>query len=111
MPGKIQQYCLKTGQHVPESKGEIARCVYESLAMGYRKTFLDLEKLKGSRIDILHIVGGGSKNALLNEFTADAIGREVIAGPFEATAIGNLMVQGKSLRRSKGHGGDARGDP
>jgi sugar (pentulose or hexulose) kinase len=101
MPGKIQQYCRETGQSVPETKGEIARCVYESLAMGYRETFLDLEALKGSRIDVLHIVGGGSKNALLNEFTANAIGREVVAGPFEATAIGNLMVQVKAAGEVK----------
>lgn len=96
MPGKIQQFCRETGQPVPETKGEIARCVYESLAMGYRETFLDLEALKGERIDVLHIVGGGSRNALLNQFAANAIGREVVAGPFEATAIGNLMVQVKA---------------
>jgi len=96
MPGKIRQYCRETNQPVPESKGEIARCVYESLAMGYRETFLDLEALKDGRIDVLHIVGGGSRNGLLNQFTANAIGREVVAGPFEATAIGNLMVQVKA---------------
>jgi sugar (pentulose or hexulose) kinase len=96
MPGKIQRYCRETGQAVPGTKGEIARVVYESLAMSYRETFLDLEALKGGRIDVLHIVGGGSKNTLLNQFTANALGREVIAGPDEATAIGNLMVQVKA---------------
>ena len=101
MPQKIQQYCKSTGQKVPETKGEIARTVYESLAMGYRETFIGLEKLKGARIDVLHIVGGGSKNSLLNQFAANAVGREVIAGPGEATAIGNLMVQVKSTGEIK----------
>ena len=64
--------------------------------MSYRETFLDLEELKGGRIDVLHIVGGGSKNALLNQFAASALNREVVAGPDEATAIGNLMVQVKA---------------
>jgi rhamnulokinase len=96
MPQKIQQYCKSTGQRVPETKGEIARTVYESLAMSYRETFAGLEKMKGRKIDALHIVGGGSKNRLLNQFTASAVGREVIAGPGEATAIGNLMMQVKS---------------
>jgi sugar (pentulose or hexulose) kinase len=96
MPQKIQQYCKSTGQRVPETRGEIARTVYESLAMGYRETFTGLEKLKGGRIDVLHIVGGGSKNRLLNQFAANAVGRQVVAGPGEATAIGNLMVQVKS---------------
>lgn len=93
MTGKIQRYCSSTGQPVPETKGEIARTVYESMAMGYREAFNGLEELKGKRIDVLHIVGGGSQNAFLNRLTANAIGREVIAGPAEATAIGNLMVQ------------------
>lgn len=93
MTGKIQKYCRRTGQPVPESKGEIARTVYESLAMSYREAFLGLEELKGRRIDVMHIVGGGSKNKMLNQFAANAIGREVIAGPAEATATGNIMVQ------------------
>ncbi|MEI6102172.1 MAG: FGGY-family carbohydrate kinase, partial [Eubacteriales bacterium] len=96
MPQKIQAYCKATGQQVPETKGEITRVVYESLAMSYRQTFISLEELKGRHIDVLHIVGGGSKNSLLNQFTADAIDREVIAGPGEATAIGNLLVQVKA---------------
>ena len=96
MPQRIQQFCKKTGQPVPETWGEIARTVYESLAMSYRETFESLEALKGKRIDVLHIVGGGSKNSLLNQFAANAIGREVIAGPGEATAIGNLLLQVKA---------------
>ncbi len=96
MPGKIQRYCASTGQAVPQTKGEIARTVYESLAMSYREAFYDLEHMKGNNIDALHIVGGGAKNVLLNQFAASAVNREVIAGPYEATAIGNLMLQVKS---------------
>jgi len=96
MPNKIQRYCAGTAQRVPQSRGEIARTVYESLAMSYREAFEGLERMKGSRIDVLHIVGGGAKNKLLNQFAANAIGRPVVAGPYEATAIGNLMMQVKS---------------
>jgi sugar (pentulose or hexulose) kinase len=96
MPEKIQRYCAATGQRVPQTKGEIARTAYESLAMSYREAFEGLERMKGSRIDVLHIVGGGAKNRMLNQFAADAIGRQVVAGPFEATAIGNLMMQVKA---------------
>jgi len=96
MIGKIQKFCEDTGQPVPQTKGEIARTVYESLALSYREAFEGLERLKGGKIDVLHIVGGGAKNILLNKITADAINRPVYAGPFEATAIGNLMMQVKA---------------
>ena len=101
MPQKIQHYCAATGQRVPQTKGEIARVAYESMAMGYRDAFEGLERMKGGRIDVLHIVGGGAKNRMLNQFTADAIGRQVVAGPYEATAIGNLMMQMKSTGEVK----------
>jgi rhamnulokinase len=93
---KICRYCEETGQHVPQTIGEIARAVYESLAMSYREAFKGLEMIKGARINVMHIVGGGSQNKLLNQMTANAIGRHLIAGPTEATAIGNLMVQIKA---------------
>ena len=96
MPRKIQQYCKDTGQPVPQTKGEIARTVYESLALSYRESFLGLEQLRDGRIDVMHIVGGGSQNRMLNQFTANALDREVVAGPAEATAIGNLMIQLKA---------------
>ena len=96
MTGKIQKYCERTGQKVPQTIGEIARTVYESLALSYREAFEVMEQIRGGKIDVLHIIGGGSKNKLLNQFTANAIGRPVIAGPAEATAIGNLMVQVKA---------------
>jgi sugar (pentulose or hexulose) kinase len=96
MTQKIQKFCEDTSQPVPQTKGEIARTVYESLAMSYREAFEGFEQLKGGKIDVLHIVGGGSRNILLNQITADAINRPVVAGPDEATAIGNLMVQVKA---------------
>jgi sugar (pentulose or hexulose) kinase len=102
MPQKIQDFCAKTGQPVPQSRGEIARTVYESLAMSYREAFIGLEQLKQGRIDVLHIVGGGSKNRFLNQLTANVLDREVIAGPAEATAIGNIMVQMKTAGAVKG---------
>jgi len=93
MPTHIQIACDRTGQRMPKTKGEIARVAYESLAMRYRSVFQTLEKLHGSRLEQLHIVGGGCQNKVLNQFTADALNRPVIAGPIEATAIGNMLMQ------------------
>ena len=97
MPAKVQRYCRQTGQQVPRDKGGILRCVYESLALKYRWSFKRLEAILGKSLDVLHIVGGGTKNRLLNQFTANALGKPVICGPTEATAIGNLMVQAMAL--------------
>ncbi|HZJ58093.1 MAG TPA: rhamnulokinase [Clostridia bacterium] len=97
MPKKIQKFCRDTGQWVPETKGEILRCVFESLAMKYRWSLEKLEEITEKSLDVLHIVGGGSQNGLLNQLTANAISRPVICGPVEATAIGNLMVQAMAL--------------
>ena len=98
MPARIQAYCEKTGQAVPQGRGEISRVVYESLALKYRWAIerLEADMLK-KPIKVLHIVGGGSKNALLNKFTAEAIKRPVVAGPGEGTVIGNLLMQAKAL--------------
>ena len=97
MPGKIQEYCAETGQYVPQTKGEIVRCIMEGLALKYRQAIEGLEEIVGYRIPALHIVGGGCKNKILSQFTANAINRPVYAGPIEATAIGNLAAQLISL--------------
>lgn len=89
----IQDYCRETNQSIPESVGEIARTVYESLAFRYKQTLEKLQKLASFPIETLHIIGGGSKNTMLNSFTANAIGIPVVAGPSEATAIGNILQQ------------------
>jgi rhamnulokinase len=78
---------------VPKTEGELVRCAYESLALKYRAVLSWLEELTGNRIEVIHIVGGGSKSTILNQFTADACQRPVVTGPVEATALGNLLVQ------------------
>jgi rhamnulokinase len=93
MPRKIAEHCGARGQEPPRTHGEYARTILESLARRYREVLEDLEKLSGRRIDVIYIVGGGSKNRLLNQLVANETGRRVIAGPSEATAIGNLLVQ------------------
>jgi rhamnulokinase len=93
MPAKIQACCRETGQPVPEGREAILRCILESLALKYRWVLTTLEAMRGRRIDVLHVVGGGCKNELLNQFTADALGRPVVAGPVEATALGNVLTQ------------------
>jgi len=93
MPGKIQKYCKSSGQQVPQTKGEILRVVFESLALKYRFVFTRLEELVRKQLNPIHIIGGGSQNRLLNQFTADCTGRLVVSGPVEATAIGNVLMQ------------------
>jgi rhamnulokinase len=93
MPSRIRAFCGRTAQPIPESKGALVRCVLESLALKYRWVLERLEALLGRRCRVLHIVGGGVQNRLLCQFTADAIGRPVVAGPVEATAVGNILVQ------------------
>ncbi|MCW4048653.1 MAG: rhamnulokinase [Candidatus Bathyarchaeota archaeon] len=97
MTTRIQQYCSETGQEVPRSIGEYMRCIYESLALNYRHALGGLVKLTGRQPDVIHVIGGGSKNKVLNRMTADALGVKVVAGPGEATTIGNALVQYISL--------------
>ncbi len=97
MVRKIRDFCARTGQPVPESVGEAARCVYESLALKYRWALEGLEQLKGARIDSLNIVGGGIQNKLLNQMAADAMNRQVVTGPIEGAAMGNLLTQAMAL--------------
>ncbi len=96
MVEEIRGWCRETGQPVPTTEGQIIRCALESLALKYREVLQGLEKLTGERIEVIHIVGGGCKNALLNQFTADACGIPVIAGPTEATALGNVLIQARA---------------
>ena len=97
MEKKIQEFCRKTGQPVPETIGQVARCVYESLALKYRHALEGLEKMKGQRIDSLNIVGGPINNRFLDQLIADSLDRTVVTGPVEGAAIGNLLTQAMAL--------------
>jgi len=97
MPARIQAFCKRTGQLVPDSKPAVLRCVLESLALKYRWVIERLEEMVGQRLEPVHIVGGGSQNRQLNQFTSNATGKRVVSGPVEATAIGNLMMQAIAL--------------
>ena len=97
MPSRIQAYCQRTGQPVPETKGAIVRCALDSLALKYRWVLDRIEECLGYRLDPLHIVGGGTKNELLSQLTATSIGRQVVTGPIEATASGNIVVQAMAM--------------
>ncbi|MFW6007613.1 MAG: rhamnulokinase, partial [Halanaerobiales bacterium] len=93
MPQAIREYCRETGQNVPEDYGELARGIYESLAESYNKLIDKLEQMLEVNIEVINMVGGGIKDELLCQFTANATGRKVITGPVEATAMGNILVQ------------------
>lgn len=96
MQDAIQEYCLKTGQHVPQGYAEICRCIFESLALRYKQVFGYLKEMAPFEINTLHIIGGGSLNEFLDQLTANAVGVEVLAGPQEGTALGNIMLQAKA---------------
>ena len=93
MPATLMDYCQRSGQPVPADRAALVRCALESLALKYRYTLDQLELLIGEPIEVIHVLGGGSQNTLLCQFTADACERPVLAGPVEATAIGNILVQ------------------
>jgi rhamnulokinase len=101
MVEKIDQFCAETKQRPPAGAGEYVRACLESLALTYRRTIEGLEEILGWKIEVIHIVGGGTQNELLNQMTADACGRPVIAGPIEAAAIGNVLVQAMAIGRIK----------
>lgn len=105
MVRKVQDFCRETRQPIPTTPGAIARCILESLALLYRCELDTIERLTGRTIRCLHVVGGGSQNALLNQATADALGRTVMAGPTEATAAGNLLIQAHTLGKVRGLAG------
>jgi rhamnulokinase len=96
MPLAIQGFCRETRQPMPGSEGELVRCALESLALRYAVMLECLEDIGGRSIEVIHIVGGGSRNELLNQFTADACGRAVVAGPVEATVLGNVLMQARA---------------
>ena len=98
MPSRIQKFCADTNQRAPQTKGQIVRVALESVALKYRLVLERLEELTGKHLDPIHIIGGGTKNRLLNQFTADSTGRTVITGPVEATAIGNILMQAIGMK-------------
>ncbi len=96
MPERIADGCRGSGQPVPESRAEITRCILDSLALAHRRAVCDAQELAGHGVDVVHIVGGGTRNALLCQLTADACGLPVVAGPTEAAALGNVLVQARA---------------
>jgi len=97
MTQAVRDFCYQTAQGTPQNHGETIRCIYDSLALKYRYTLEQIKDVTNQPVDVIHIIGGGANNHFLNQLTADATGLRVIAGPTEATAIGNIMVQAKSL--------------
>lgn len=97
MAARIETVCRDSGQRVPASPGEFVRCVLESLALAYRRTIRLAAELSGRPVDVVHVVGGGARNELLCQLTADACGVPVLAGPVEAAALGNVLVQARTL--------------
>ncbi len=101
MEGAIKDYCKAHDIPVPESRGQVVRCIYESLALRYRQVLDNLRRLSDNPIEVLHVIGGGSRNEILNQWTANAIGLPVMAGPSEATALGNIMLQAIAAGEAK----------
>jgi rhamnulokinase len=102
MPARIRAFCTATGQPAPGSPAEVARCIFDSLVLGYDRCLRDITATTGRPIRNVHVVGGGSRNRLLNQLLADACGLPVTAGPVEATAIGNVLVQLHALGEMTG---------
>lgn len=97
MPARIAAACRETGQRPPETRGEVVRCIVDSLALAYRRTVRQAARLAGRTVDVVHVVGGGARNTLLCQLTADACEAPVLAGPVEAAALGNVLVQARTL--------------
>ncbi|WP_101785049.1 rhamnulokinase [Nonomuraea indica] len=96
MPARIAAYCARTGQPAPRDRAQAVRCILQSLALAYQRAVADATRLSGRRVEVVHLVGGGSRNELLCRLTADATGLPVVAGPVEATALGNALVQARA---------------
>ena len=101
MVGAIQTFCRNHDQIPPEGIGQISRTIFENLAFKYKQVMENLEELIGKKIKVLHIIGGGSQNDLLSQFTANVLEIPVVAGPVEATAIGNILIQAIALKKIK----------
>jgi rhamnulokinase len=97
MPARIDEFCARTGQDKPATRAATVRCIMESLALAYRRTLRSAREIAGREIDVVHVIGGGSQNELLCQLTADACGVPVLAGPVEASALGNVLVQARAL--------------
>ena len=108
MPARIEAFCRETGQRPPAGRAAMVRCILDSLACRHRQTLERAEALAGRRVDVVHLVGGGAANALLCQLTADVTGRPVLAGPVEATGVGNLLVQAWAAGELGLAGGAAR---
>ena len=102
MPDRIVSWLSSRGLPAPSEPAEIVRCILDSLALAYRRALLAAQSLSGRHADVVHVVGGGSRNELLCQLTADALGLPVVAGPAEATALGNVLVQARSLGAAPG---------
>ncbi|MFI6581252.1 rhamnulokinase family protein [Embleya sp. NPDC050493] len=108
MPDRIEGACREAGEPVPGTPGELVRCIVDSLALAYRGAVLDAQRLAGHAVDVVHVVGGGALNSLLCQVTADACGLPVVAGPTEAAALGNLLVQARAAGSVTGSLADLR---
>jgi rhamnulokinase len=97
MPARIAEACARTGQPVPSTPAQVVRCILDSLALAHRAAVLDAQRLSGREVEVVHVVGGGARNEMLCQLTADACGLPVEAGPVEATALGNVLVQARAL--------------
>jgi rhamnulokinase len=96
MPQRIAEACRASGQPAPRTPAETTRCILDSLALAHRRAVEDAQRLAGHPVDVVHVVGGGARNALLCRLTADACGLPVVAGPAEAAALGNILVQARA---------------
>ncbi|OQO97881.1 rhamnulokinase, partial [Geobacillus sp. 44B] len=93
MVEEIQKYCQEMNQPVPRTPGQVAKCIFDSLVVSYQKAIQEIEEIVGKKFSQINVIGGGCQNELLNQMIADVTGKEVYAGPVEATAIGNIVVQ------------------
>ena len=109
MPARIQAACRRTGQPLPDGQAGLVRCILDSLAGAYARAVADAERLSGRTVEVVHLVGGGARNRLLCQLAANACRRPVLAGPVEATALGNVLVQARAHGAVAGDLQDLRG--